>query len=284
MARPSDSIAKTGQSAGPGPSAKADSGPVYPFSVDVPSMPERKYIAGIYALARASFVSIAVSVALCAALAVRALSISVSPYFIYWSAPDQAFRMMARGSDPAAPKRFLNQDEYLAEWFAREYVKRTFEISPTLADNEAGWCECSGGKGAAPSPFDPLAECFVCNFSSPQVYASFVASQKPAFMKLASAGASRRVVVSGMELVRRGSPPKDDSIFALLLDAFFRRQSATPVYTEYKIDFTLEDRAGARSAAEPMRAYMLVYSLLGNLNSYKVADISYMFRPKTEAP
>jgi hypothetical protein len=268
-----------------GPDKGGEDAPVYPFEVDVPSMPERRYIAGVNTLARIGFVSMIVSIILSAFLVLRALSLSSSPYFMYWDARLAMFRFMPQGlpgSAPSASRRLMYQDEYLTEYFAREYIRRTFEISPTLADNEAEWCGCSGRGDASrgENAFDPDVRCFVCNFSTPQIYASFAAHQRPRFMRLAESGIRRSVGIIDVERIRRGSPPGDSSFFDMLVGLFFSREKPVPIYTEYRIDFVLEDRFGTRVRYETMRAHMVILSYQDDpTHSHGVIAISYMFEP-----
>ena len=272
-----------GRGAANGPPPSSDDVPVYPFTLDVPSMPERRHIAGIYVLARVGFVSMLLSMVLCAMLVIRSLSISSMPFFLYWHEGDSKFKFMPSVSDPVFPRRTLFQNEYLTEYFAREYIRRTFEVSPTLADNETVWCDCSGVTGVrAESIFDPMAPCFICSFSSPAIYSSFTTNQKPAATRLAASGASREVHISNVERIRRGSPEASSSIFDTLINIFLTRENPIPIYTEYRIDFILEDRLGMRIRYEAMRSYMTVLSYVGNLNFYNVIEISYMFEPAHE--
>ncbi|MDR1476795.1 MAG: hypothetical protein LBI17_01550 [Rickettsiales bacterium] len=270
-----------------GEAEPADAGasgmPVYPFTVDVPSMPERRYMAGIYSLAKAGLVSMLVSIALCALLVLRALSISTSPKFIYWNALDSRFELMPEGRGPSRHARYMAEDEYLTEYFAREYVTRTFSISTTLADNEREWCDCAGAANANAGLFDPRAECFVCVFSIPRVYSSFAADQKPAFGRLAMGGVSRAARISDVERIRRGSLVQTRSIFDMALGLFVGGRRTTPVYTEYRIDFILEDRVDGTLRREAMTAYLTVLTERENRNSYAVVAASYMFPPNGQA-
>jgi hypothetical protein len=240
-------------------------------------------MAGIYSLVKAGFVSILVSVVLCVLLMLRSLSMSTDPRFVYWNSFENRFDLMPEVRDSSRNARYMTGAEYLAEYFAREYLRRAFSISTTLADNEREWCDCSGGAGAGAGIFDPRAECFVCGFSSPQVYSSFASNQKPAFNRLAMGGVSRAVRIFDVEQIRRGSPAESKSVFDIVLGMFIGGGRTTPVYTEYKIDFILEDSAGGPPRREAMIAYLTVLTTREDWNSYGVVAASYMFHPNGQA-
>jgi len=137
---------------------------VYPYSVDVPADPERRYILTIYFIAKWACAALFITMIAAIAIAMHERSRATSPVVIYWSERDSHFGGLLPSNDnPYESVAFVDEQRFMEEYFLRTYVDRMFA---TRRDSD--WCDCRGGTRAG--LFDYGRECFICNFSSPDVF------------------------------------------------------------------------------------------------------------------
>jgi hypothetical protein len=255
--------------------------PVYPFSVDIAGAPERKYLYGTYFMARISFVLLLSAMLLCFLIVWRSYQSKSRPYFVYWDEGETAFRVLPiieSASEPGDLIRRRAAGDYLEEYFVREYIRNAFEISPMLAENENRWCPCAAASGGSGNIFN-LSEknCFVCSFSDTRVYSSFSADLKPSFVRMAESGVAQKVFITSVARISSRVPEAQMPLVRRLLN--FRLPTRYR-YSEYRVDFILEDRInGALSGREAMISYVRTRAPAAEPGRYRVDFASYMFHP-----
>jgi hypothetical protein len=236
-----------------------DDAPVYPFKVDAGAQPERKYMAATWWFARASYVLTTLSAILAILIIIRSKSALVAPYFVRW---DPALQRFASFYEETYSLPQTDEQRYVEEYFAREYIMRSFTISPESADN---WCACDNhGFGLFNEP-----KCFVCAFSSPGVYSEFAANAKPVFELWQKQGrAFSPRIISARRNWNLIDPPATG--FRSWLPGGYPPRF---IRSEYAIDFT--------SGGEYLTAYIMVMSPLSNPRyQYRVESAAFGWTPR----
>lgn len=254
-----------------------DTNPVYPFSVDIASLPERKYLFGIYRLSRLSFVSILLSIILCIIIVIRSFSNTINPYFIHWNKYETRFKELKSNNEPFTnnPIRKLTEGTYLLEYFIRDYLYKTFTISSTLVKNEEIWCNCDTSQTQATDILNINTKCYICAFSAPAVYNSFAQNQKPNYELIANTGKEREIIIINMEQIYHYTTQPDTSFIGRFLP-----KKNIVITTEYKVDFILEDKQADNIInREVITSYIAIQGLQAKPRERKVTNISYLFNP-----
>lgn len=262
---------------------KANSLPVYPFNVDVPSFPERKYLAGIYWFARFSYVSLFISILIVALIAFRAFSQNVDPSFIYWNSLDNKFEFKTKriGEKPKENVKNIFDSTYLNEFFIETYLTKRFSISDSFVKNYNNWCDCSYNKTPVSKmgDFNLEQDCYVCSFSTSSVYKTFLDNEYSAYTKLAESGLIRNVKILDMKKFYEAQDSSEQSLMDLILN----KQKNIKVYLGYRVDFILED---VRDNKVVNRTVLTSYlNIVGPKQSPQrrfVSEASFMFNPSYE--
>ena len=255
--------------------------PVYPFNVDISSIPERKYLSGIYSLSKLSFIFILTAVILSLFLIIKAYSVKINPYFVYWDKYETKFKRLRsiEGVKPASPIRRITENTYMTEYFIREYLTKTFNFTTKLVSNEENWCDCNGNDDLKNSDFLNInKKCYLCNFSSSNVYASFVKNQKPTFDLMAQKGISQNIVILDMEQIRTLEISRKKSFISNFLP-----QLNVKVLIDYKVDFIVESSVNNNiTNRDVITSYITVVGFKDYPRSKTVSAVSYMFNPNYE--
>lgn len=255
--------------------------PVYPFSVDINSLPERKYLLGIYGISKLSFVCMLTAIILSLVLIIRAYSVKIKPYFIYWDKYETKF-VRLRTREELKPKeavRKVTENTYLTEFFIREYLTKTFGFSTTLVQNEEVWCDCMKDEKLQNSDFlNVTKKCYICNFSTQSVYNNFLKNQKATFDLMIQQGSSQTVTILDMEPVRMLEIGQKKSFLSSFLP-----EREVQVQSEYKVNFIVETMNMNKVVnQEVLTAFIIVSGLKSYPRSKKVVAVSYMFNPNYE--
>ena len=255
--------------------------PVYPFSVDINSLPERKYLLGIYSISKLSFVCMLTAIILLFVLIIKAYSVKINPYFIYWDKYETKFvRLKTREElKPKEMIRRLTENTYLTEFFIREYLTKTFGFSTMLVQNEEVWCDCMRDEKLQNSDFlNVTKKCFICNFSTPAVYNNFLKNQKATFDLMIQQGSSQSVTILNMEPVRMLEIGRKESFLSSFLP-----EREVQLQSEYKVDFIVETiNMNKVINQEVLTAFIIVSGLKSYPRNKKVVSVSYMFNPNYE--
>ena len=264
-------------------STTKDSVAVYPFTVDVASFPERKYLAGIYKFAKFSYISLLISVVLCFLIIFRSFSRSTSPTFIYWDDLSNKFSFKpyeyAKKGDSFTKTK--TEHDYYTEYFINTYLNKRFGVSDIFVENNQNWCDCEKTRPNKMGIFDLNQNCYLCTFSAGLVYKNFLNNEKTAYEKFADNGITRRVEIINLE---KQYSRADSSKVSFLTNIFNSFTSSKPkiykTYDGYKVDFIIEDiKDGQVTGAEVLTGYLEV---TGNQSSPTIKYISsenYLFHP-----
>lgn len=282
--------------------AEVSSGlPVYPFAVDVASLPERKYLAGVHFFARFIFLMMAVAIGLSAIIVFRSYARHINPQFIYWDKVENKFEYAKKFNKtrPDENVEKLTQAQYLNEFFIQNYIQKRFGISDSMDENQNNWCDCHKKNGADKKDgensnqkqiaemgyFNLNAQCYVCKFSDKGVYSTFSNNEYPAYTKLAEDGETRRVMVLGMEMIGRpatsggGEVPLSTKIMDYIFSAG-RRNSFKSTQYLYKVDFVVEIIRDERIVEKDvMIGYVEIKEFDISPQIKKVIRADYMFNP-----
>ena len=255
--------------------------PVYPFSVDISSLPERKYLSGIYSISKLSFVFMLTAVILSFILIIKAYSVKINPYFVYWDKYETKF-VHLKTREELKPKemiRKLTENTYLTEFFIREYLTKTFSFSTMLVQNEEVWCDCMRDEKLQNSDFlNVTKKCYICNFSSQSVYANFLKNQKATFDLMIQQGSNQTITILNMEPIRMLEIGRKKSFLSGFLP-----EREVQVQSEYKVDFIVETMNSNKIInQEVLTAFIIVSGLKSYPRNKKVVSVSYMFNPNYE--
>ena len=207
------------------PDPKSEEGAVYPFGVDVPAEPERKYLFSIYKIAKISTALMFASMVVCAMLVWSAKSRRTEPYAIYWDAKDERFFTQPASRDSTDLAVPIDERSYIGEYFIREYVKRVFG-DPT----DLNWCNCRD-IGYRRGFFTGGEECFVCNFTEDGLYGEMTTNIRPGFAEAVAGD----VVIK--DVFRRGAVLQTAK-GNLVLETLGLQKFARWIIEELRVDFT----------------------------------------------
>lgn len=255
--------------------------PVYPFQVDIASIPERKYLFGIYSLSKLSFILILTAIMLSLFLIIKAYSVKIKPYFVYWDKYETKFKRLKTLEEPKplSTIRKVTENTYLSEFFIREYLNKTFNFSTKLVQNEESWCNCINNEQLKNSDFLNISKkCYICNFSSPNIYNNFIKNQKPTYDLMIQQGTSQQINIIDMELLRTLEISGNKSFISNFLP-----QKNVQILSEYKVNFIVENiNANKVINQDVITSYITVAGLKDYPRSKTVTAISYMFNPNYE--
>ena len=270
--------------------------PVYPFDVDVASIPERKYLMGMYSFAKWTCALLGVFLILCAAVVWQAYSRNVWPILVNWNDVENSFEYssMYYGDKPKENVERLGQGNYLNEFFIQEYLNKRFGISRKIVENYNNWCDCQSNsnsdetnrtKISALGYFNLDEECYVCKFSSSDVYSTFLNNEYAAYNKFAENGETRRVIILDMKKFRStvGGGHSNVSLPTQILDYIFKGKSSQaplPVRNYYRVDFVVEiTKDGKLENQDVMIAYIETSEYESRPQIKTVVKADYMFNP-----
>ena len=280
--------------------------PVYPFAVDVASLPERKYLAGAYFFARFIYLMLGLVMVLCAVIVFRAYSRHIRPVFIYWDKLETRFEYANSryGLKPDENVKTLSENEYLNEFFIRNYLTKRFGITPDTEENEQNWCDChrqngSNNNGANANKndnnkkqisemgyFDLNAQCYVCKFSDAKVYSLFLKNDYDAYVKLGEGGESRRVIIIGLKKILERTSGGEVPLSTQILDAIFKGGKGNKRRARrylYKTDFIVEIVRNEKVIErDVLFGYLEIEEREGSPQIKKVMREDYMFNPNYE--
>lgn len=254
--------------------------PVYPFQVDIASIPERKYLFGIYSLSKLSFILILTAIILSLLLIIKTYSLKIKPYFVYWDKYETKFKRLKTLEEPKplSPIRKVSENTYLSEFFIRDYLNKTFTFSTTLVQNEEVWCDCNKEELTNTDFLNISKKCYLCNFSSPNIYSNFLRNQKPTYDLMIQQGTTQNITILDVELLRTLEISGSKSFFANFLP-----QKDVQIISEYKVNFIVENtNANKIINQDVITAYITIIGLKDFPRSKTVTDISYMFNPNYE--
>ncbi len=254
---------------------------IYPYKVDITSIPERKYLFGIYYLSKYSYILLLLSIIISMIIILKAYNRNISPYFIYWDKYDNEFKRMESISTPA-PKtkiRKMSESTYLMEYFIRDYLEKTFTLSLTPVKNEEIWCDCNRDEKLKNNDFLNITKpCYICNFSASNIYSSFIQNQKPYYEMLIKEGISQEIKIVNMtQLYNKTLTQKKRFI-----DNFLP-QKEPEISSEYKVDFIIYNKKNNQiTNEEVLTAYIKIGGLKNTPRNRKVVGLSYVFHPNYE--
>lgn len=257
-----------------------DSSAIYPFEVDVPSFPERKYLAGIYRFAKISYISLFISIILCILIIVKSFSRTVKPVFIYWNKFENKFdfKPTKYTFPPKVYEKNISESNYLDEYFIRTYLEKRFSISNTYLENYNNWCDCSKDKKDITSMgiFDLNQKCYICNYSSSDIYNTFKNNEYSAYTQLAEEGITRKVIILNIETLFGQDSTKQTTFIDWILNKTYQ----TKVFKRYKIDFIIqEEKKDKITSQDVLIAYLELTGIKDFPESRGITSASYMYNP-----
>ncbi len=266
---------------------KANLLPVYPFNVDVPCFPERKYLAGIYKFARISYVSLLISIILCIFIIISAFSSSIRPVFIKWNNIDNKFEYVKTNKASEKNKNFreISKSDYLTDYFLKVYLEKRFSISSNFSENYQNWCDCSNNNVTIPTTkmgvFNLKQECYLCKFSEQNVYKLFLDNEYSAYTQFAENGITRNIHIIKMQPIYKRKNNTELSFLELILQWFGVNNSKTAkTYKLYEVDFIIEEQKYDKLLSQDvLKAYIEVGSIDSMPEDKRILSASYMFNP-----
>lgn len=252
--------------------------PTYPFSVDVPSFPERKYLAGVYRFARISYISLFIAMIFCLLTIVYAFLQDINPRFIKWNPFENRYQYIRFNyeSKPATSQQNINYEEYLNQYFVTTYIKKKFSISPLSVNNFNNWCNCADKTPSQMGIFNLAQECYLCFYSSSSVYKSFTDNLQPAYETMYRNNITRTVDIINITTERAFTNTPQTS----MLDYFFKKSYKTIIENSYKVNFVVSEyENGSLKSRDVLIGYITIGGYKLTPEKRFVTDESYMFNP-----
>lgn len=258
--------------------------PVYPFSVDIASIPERKYLFGIYKLSKLTFLFILIAIIISLFIIIKAYSRQIKPYFIYWDTYETRFKKLnSTNGIPTQQIRKLSENTYLSEFLIREYLTKTFTTSQRFVDNEENWCDCTTNANLKNTDFLNITKkCYICNFSTNAIYSSFLQNQKPTYEIMVQNGITQTITILDMELIQAQQTVNDTSFFGTISE-WISPTTDTQITSEYKVNFILENFQNNKVINQDIiTSYITITGMKSSPRTKKIISLSYMFNPNYE--
>ncbi|MCR5507043.1 MAG: hypothetical protein K6F04_04315 [bacterium] len=253
---------------------KADNLSVYPFTVDVPSFPERKYLVAIYRFARITYVALFIAMIIAILTILRAFSRDISPRFIKWNDIENKYQYVK--SSYSQKQTTLSYSQYLNEYFIRTYISKRFSISETSVTNFNNWCDCSNKTASKMGIFNTDEECYLCQYSSSKIYKSFTDNVQNAYTTMANDGITRTVDILDITLQSAYETNPELSI----VEWFLNKTKPISITQTFRVDFIVNEFKNSKPVSREVLIGFITVS--GNKTSPQkrgVINESYMFNP-----
>lgn len=265
------------------PSTKQNELAVYPFTVDIASLPERKYLFGIYSLSKLTFLLISISIIFSLIIVIKAHSIKIKPYFIYWNEYETRFKVLNSKETPKPQfeNLILTENKYMSEFFIREYLQKTFNTSKTFVENEKNWCDCTTKEELKNSDFiNTTKPCYICNFSTPEIYSSFLQNQKTNYDIMLSNGITQNINILDINLIGTQKTKEPSFWFKLAISLGLMKKPNIQITSEYKVDFILNNYKNEKIInQEVLSSYITITGFENSPRSKAVIKLGYTFNP-----
>lgn len=254
---------------------------IYPYKVDITSIPERKYMFGIYYIAKYSYILLLLGMILSLITIIKSYERKINPYFIYWDEIETKFKELKITNTPTENKqtRKLKENTYLIEYFIRDYLEKSFTVYDSPVKNEELWCNCTNEEELKNKDFLNITKpCYICNFSNPTIYNNFIQNQKPYYEMLEKEGLTQEIKIINMEQLYN----KTLSQKKRFID-YFLKPKTNQILSEYKVDFiVLNKKEKEITNEEVLTSYIQIIGPQRNTRERKVNAISYMYHPNYE--
>ena len=251
--------------------------PAYPFNVDVPSFPERKYLVGIYRFARIVYVALFIAMGFCLLTILRAFSQDISPRFIKWNEIENRYEFVnfKYGKKPSTPSKEISYAEYLNQYFVRTYIEKRFSITNSI-QNFNNWCDCNGKTASKMGIFNLNEEFYLCHYSSSSIYKSFVDNTQNAYTTMAQDGIKRTTNILDIKLQNFGETNPELSVIEWVLN----KTKAITIYRTYRIDFIVNEfKNNKLTSKDVLIGYITIQGDKLTPQRRGVIAESYMFNP-----
>jgi len=243
--------------------------PVYPYSVDVPAKPARRFLFGIYFLSRAFFAMTLASAAFLLVALFVAPNARVTPWVIEWDPKNETFVNPRIGEEIGSVRVWWN--DYLERYFVRKYIETAFTIPEHLADLDDAWCDAPGQRPAGDGIWAG-GRCLLSMAMHQQAFGPMAASIRTASMNLARLGTTRRVEIISSELAYQPIISMAElSIFDKIMPIGNVPQSTR--WAEYRVEFVLHPSDGSPSS---IAAFIAVMSTPGRPD-FRIVLNSFMW-------
>lgn len=263
---------------------------VYPFKLDVPAFPERKYIAGIAAIIKYIYISVLISILLVSFSVFRANNRKVYPQFITYDIKENTFKFIPSSFDNKGNKNTLNLNEryYIEESFLKNYLKKRFEITKDFGTNYNNWCNCKddkigdkqNNKLSKSGIFDLNGKCYLCNVMKDNVYRNFYDFDYTYSYSLMNNGGTRNVEILDIKQINFFETVPQKSFLTKMLDKYIlSKNNVTTTTAMYKIVFILQEQENDRKQEESFIGFITINGIKFVDEIKKITAESYSFHP-----
>lgn len=255
--------------------------PAYPFTVDVPSFPERKYLAGIYRFARITYVALFVAMVFCLLSIFRAFSWNISPRFIRWNPIDNKYEYIGfnYGRKPYSVPEKISYEEYLNQYFVRTYIEKRFAIGSTI-QNFNNWCNCKGKTPSKMGIFNVNEECYLCHYSTSALYKAFEDNVQNAYNTMANDGITRTVNILKIKLQPINGSATETNPELSVIEWFLNKTKPIIITRSYRVDFVVNEVKGNKTASnDVLIGYITISGNKKSPQNRNVISEHYMFNP-----
>jgi hypothetical protein len=232
---------------------------VYPYSVDVPADPERRYVFTIHSIAKLACAVLFVAMIAAIAIAMHERSRSADPIVIYWDEHDSRFGgLLPSNGSPYSPRAEVDERHFIEEYFLRTYMMRIFAPA-----GDSDWCDCRSN--SRPGLFDFNRGCFICNFSAPDVF-----QEANSTLRNVKFGDFR---INRVELLDTNTIQPKRSLISRILGGTEQPGRTTSIF---RVDFSL--------GLSSLSAYYTITSPDPNPRySFRVESANYVFDPNGDS-
>ncbi len=254
--------------------------PVYPFFVDVPSFPERKYLVGVYRFARMSYIALFVAILLCLFIVFRAFSRKISPRFVKWNNVENQYEYVpfSYSLKPKFALKEISYSEYLNQYFIRNYIEKRFSVFDTV-QNYNNWCDCKEKTKSKMGVFNVNEECYLCKYSSSSVYKFFVDNVQNAYTTMSEDGISRSVNLLNIEFKSGSETNPELSVIEWILN----KTKPIIIRQTYRIDFVVNEyKNNTIKSRDVLIGYITISGPKTSPQKRSVISESFMFNPNAD--
>jgi hypothetical protein len=271
---------------------------IFPFQVDVPSFPERRWVRASRNFAYIACINIFFCILFSFLLLLFSNSKNTIPVFLYFSDSTNKFEKLdfqeltSQEKSQFSEEGFnlfqkeisnqdtgLSQKELAQEQFIKDYLETRYNVSTFAADNNYKWCDCIANEDEQSIQMSYVkreqAKCSLCTMSEPVVFSEFKTKE----MNLLATNAKRlgnshieiEQIKEFLKASRQNTKDKEYTIFEVIAKITFDNLP-NPVYQKYFIGVSEIATLNEKRIKDEERPWVKPQPFLFKVVSFSVTD------------
>ncbi len=189
---------------------------VFPFKVDVPSFPERRWVRACRIFVYIICINLVFSLAFAFLLLLYSDKKTTFPAFLYFSNKYSKFEKLEFKDMALKKDMSISQRALLEEQFIKTYLEARYNVNDFMADNLYKWCNCivdENGKRIIRNSYlkRENIRCSLCMMSEADVYTNFIKKERDGLVNNLKTYGPSRIQVNNIKKVMEVSSKNSGS-------------------------------------------------------------------------